>query len=67
MRSGRGKAEGLYGVYTLRPEVLHEQVKTVLGEGDLGALAEEVDLSTFDRKVLGTFTDEAGLITAFPA
>lgn len=61
------EAEGLYSVYTLRPEVLHEQAKTLLGEGDLGALAEGVGLSAFDRKVLGTFTDETGAITAFPA
>jgi hypothetical protein len=42
-------------------------VKTFLGEGGLGALAQDIDLSTFDRKVLGTSTNEAGSITAFPA
>ncbi len=64
-RAGRG--EGLYSVYTLRPEVLHEQVKTLPGEGDLGVLAEDVDPSAFDRKALGTLTDGTAMITAFPA
>ena len=65
------KAEGYYSVYSLRPEALQEQAKLLLGEGGLGDLAADVDLfsaaSAFDRKVLGTFTDETGAITAFPA
>ena len=61
------KAEGYYSVYSLRPEVLHEQAKVLLGDESLGGLAEDVDRSAFDRKVLGTFTDSAGAITAFPA
>lgn len=60
------RAEGLYSVYSLRPEVLHEQAKALLGEGGLRDLAGDVDLSAFDRKVLGTFTDETGAIMAFP-
>lgn len=60
------KAEGYYSVYSLRPEVLQEQAKTLLGEDGFGTFADEVDLSAFDRKVLGTFTDETGVITAFP-
>lgn len=65
--SGRGGGQGLLQRLHLRPEVLHEQAKTLLGGEDLGALAEDVDLFAFDRKVLGTFTDETGAITAFPA
>ena len=60
------KAEGYYSVYSLRPEVLQAQAKTLLGEGGFGTFADEVDLSAFDRKVLTTFTDETGVITAFP-
>ncbi len=60
------KAEGYYSVYSLRPEVLQEQAKTLLGEDGFGTFADEVDLSAFDRKVLTTFTDETGAITAFP-
>ena len=61
------KAEGYYSVYSLRPEVLQEQAKMLLGEDGFGSLANDVDLSAFDRKVLETFTDETGVITAFPA
>ncbi len=60
------KAEGYYSVYSLRPEVLQEQAKMLLGEDGFGTFADAVDLSAFDRKVLGTFTDETGSITAFP-
>lgn len=60
------KAEGYYSVYSLRPEVLHEQAKALLGEDGFGRLAAGVDLSAFDRKVLGTFTDESGAIRSFP-
>lgn len=60
------RAEGYYSVYSLRPEALHERAKALLGEGGFSNLAEDVDLSAFDRKVLGTFTDENGAITAFP-
>ena len=60
------KAEGYYSVYSLRPEVLQAQAKTLLGQEGYGMLADEIDLSAFDRKVLATFTDETGAITAFP-
>ena len=61
------KAEGYYSVYSLRPEVLQEQAKLLLGNEDFSGLAEDVDRSAFDRKVLATFTDLTGAITAFPA
>ncbi len=61
------KAEGYYSVYSLRPEVLQEQAKLLLGDEDLSGLAQDVDRSAFDRKVLATFTDDTGAITAFPA
>jgi len=60
------RAEGYYSVYSLCPEVLHEQAKALLGEGGLSDLAGDVDLSAFDRKVLGIFTDEDGAIRSFP-
>ena len=61
------KAEGYYSVYSLRVDRLQEQAKLLLGEDGLGELAESVDLSAFDRKVLAAFTDDTGVITAFPA
>ena len=65
------KAEGYYSVYSLRADKLQEQAKLLLGEDGLGNLAAGVDVSAvdsaFDRKVLSTFTDDTGAITAFPA
>ena len=61
------KAEGYYSVYSLRVDRLQEQAKLLLGEDGLGELAESVDLSAFDRKVLAAFTDDTGAVTAFPA
>ena len=61
------KAEGYYSVYSLRIDRLQEQAKLLLGEDGLGELAESVDLSAFDRKVLAAFTDDTGAVTAFPA
>ena len=61
------KAEGYYSVYSLRADKLQEQAKLLLGEDGLGELAESVDVSAFDRKVLAAFTDDTGAVTAFPA
>ena len=64
------KAEGYYSVYSLRLDELQTKAKAIFGGGglaDLGALADTADRSAYDRKVLATFTDETGAITAFPA
>jgi DNA-binding HxlR family transcriptional regulator len=61
------RAEGPYSVYSLRPEVLHERARSLLGEEGLVHLAHGTDADAFDRKVLGTFLDAEGRIQAFPA
>lgn len=60
------RAEGYYRHYTLRPEVLQRLAGDLLRTESLPALADDVDLGAFERKVLRTFLDEDGRIKAFP-
>ncbi len=61
------RPEGYYRFYSLREEALQEMAARLLGPEKLPRLADDVDLAAFDRKVLGTFTDRSGRITAFPS
>lgn len=61
------KADGHYSIYELRPETLQDAAKALSQQERLGELAHEVDLSAYERKVLQTFTDASGRITAFPS
>lgn len=60
------RPDGYYRYYSLREDALREMATRLLGPGELPHLADDVDLGAFERKVLGTFTDRAGRITAFP-
>lgn len=61
------KADGHYSVYSLRTQTLEELAKNLLSRDTLPKLAGELDLDAYDRKVLETFTDAAGRITAIPS
>jgi hypothetical protein len=61
------RAEGYYNVYSLQTEALAAMAQRILSKEDLPRLAEDVDRTSFDRKVLAAFTDAGGRITAFPA
>jgi DNA-binding transcriptional ArsR family regulator len=61
------RPEGYYRYYSLREDALHEMAARLLGPNELPRLADDVDLGAFERKVLGTFTDRSGRITALPA
>ena len=61
------RADGHYYIYSLKTEALEEMARRLLTREDLPRLSEEVDLDAYDRKVLKSFTDEEGRITAFPA
>ena len=61
------RAEGYYSVYSLRTERLQEMAERLLGGEELPRLAEGVDASAYDRKVLHTFLNADGTIRAFPA
>jgi predicted transcriptional regulator len=61
------KADGHYFEYSLQTENLRAMAQRLLAAENLPRLSGEVDVDAYDRKVLKTFTDEAGCITAFPA
>jgi len=61
------RADGYYSVYSLQMDVLSSMAKRLLHKEDLPELAADVDLDSFDRKVLATFTGPDGKIKEFPA
>jgi biotin operon repressor len=61
------RAEGYYRTYSLRDGALQEKAARVLGSQTLSHLADDTDLEAWERKVLETFCDAEGRITAFPA
>jgi biotin operon repressor len=61
------RTDGHYYLYSLRLDTLQEMSQRLLRQEALPDLAAEVDTQAYDRKVLQTFTDEEGRITAFPS
>ena len=61
------RAEGHYSVYSLKPDALSDMARRLLKTERLPELAEGIDRSTFDRKVLAAFTGPDGRFTAFPS
>ena len=61
------QAEGHYSVYSLKPEALSHMARRLLRTERLPELAQGIDRSTFDRKVLAAFTGPDGRFTAFPS
>jgi DNA-binding transcriptional ArsR family regulator len=61
------RAEGYYNVYSLQTEVLTDLARRLLSQERLPELADDVDLASFDRKILATFTDGEGRIKTFPS
>jgi len=61
------QADGHYYIYSLKTDVLRLMAQRLLSEENLPKLSGDVDRGAYDRKVLETFTDEEGRITAFPA
>ena len=61
------RAEGYYNVYSLQTDVLREMARRLLSQESLPSLADDIDLSSFDRQVLTAFTGPDGRLKAFPA
>ena len=61
------RTEGHYYFYALQTEVLKEMAQRLLREENLPRLSEGADQDAYTRKVLETFIDSQGCITAFPA
>ena len=61
------RVDGHYNIYSLQTETLKEMSRHLLQDENLPKLSEAVGDDAYDRKVLATFLDAEGYITAFPA
>ncbi len=61
------RSEQYYNVYSLNVGALHAMAQRLLSRDDLPRLAEDVDRTAYDRKVLKTFVRADGSIKSFPA
>ena len=61
------KVEGHYYNYTLQLSVLQDMAQRLLKEENLPKLSADLDLESYDRKVLETFIDSQGRMRSFPS
>jgi predicted transcriptional regulator len=61
------RAESYYSVYSLQTDALSDMARRLLSKEELPKLADDVDLDSYDRKVLATFSGPDGHFKAFPA
>jgi len=61
------RAEGYYNVYELQLQALNDMARRFLSEETLSAVASDVDMAAYDRKVLDTFMSPEGRLLQFPA
>jgi DNA-binding transcriptional ArsR family regulator len=62
------RAESYYNIYRFETKVLEGMAQRLLARETLPAIAADIDVDAYDRKVLNTFCDSQGRIKgAFPA
>ncbi len=61
------RSESYYNIYRLESSVLECMSQRLLTREIMPAVTADVDMDTFDRKVLNTFCDTDGRILQFPA
>jgi predicted transcriptional regulator len=61
------RAEGYYSVYQLDLDALNAMAQRLLSKEMLPAVAADVDMDAYDRKVLNTYLAPDGRLTAIPA
>jgi predicted transcriptional regulator len=61
------KAEGYYSVYQLELAALTDMAQRLLSEETLPAVAADIDVDAYDRKVLNAYLSADGRLLAFPA
>lgn len=61
------RAEGYYSVYQLNLNTLTEKAQRLLAADTLPAVAADIDVDAYDRKVLNTYLSPDGRLLAFPA
>ena len=61
------RSESYYNIYRLETGVLDDMSQKLLSREMMPAVAANVDIDAYDRKVLNTFCDEEGHIIGMPA
>ncbi|HEY94026.1 MAG TPA: metalloregulator ArsR/SmtB family transcription factor [Dehalococcoidia bacterium] len=61
------RSESYYNIYRLETGVLDEMSQKLLSKEIVPAVAADVDIDAYDRKVLNTFLDEDGSFIGLPA
>jgi len=60
------RAESYYSIYSLETSALEDMSREMLKRENLPALAADVDVDAYDRKVINEFVTSDGCIKAFP-
>ena len=60
------RADGYYSIYRLEPKALAEMSRRLLAKDTLPAVASDVDVDAYDRKVLSAYLTSEGRLRAFP-
>ena len=61
------RAESYYNVYHLEEKALEEKTRRLLSREDFTAAVDDVDLDTYDRKVVTDYTRKDGSLKTIPA
>lgn len=61
------RSESYYNVYYLKEKALEEKTRRLLSRQDFTTAAADVDLDTYDRKVLSDFSRRDGSLKTIPA
>ena len=61
------RAEGYYNLYRLEKTVLEKMAHRLLSQKTLPAIAADVDLEAYDRKILADFSTSDGRLKTIPA
>jgi predicted transcriptional regulator len=61
------RTESYYNVYRLEEKALEEKTRRLLSRQDFTTAIEDVDLDTYDRKVVADYTRKDGMLKTIPA
>ncbi len=61
------RPQGHYYIYSLKTDTLQAMAQHLLTQGNLPRLSEDAEGDAFERKVMASFVDKEGRITAIPA
>ena len=61
------RTESYYNVYRLEEKALEQKTRRLLSREDFSTAVEDVDLDTYDRKVIADYTRKDGSLKTIPA